>query len=384
MPPPPTRTFQPTASYNPPSSISSPTLEARAPPHELSTPTPRLYCGRAYLDELERRKSVHGRRDAPAPPPVSTRTERAEVGWRTVAATRVDDNASSETSLVLSATSVVGVTSLATTAASTTAEVVTLTATPALQLEHLLPSFPDWPPLLVYFLAMLMLVMWGVGVLLYFATFPNAIDRLRAWRKYLPWRWLGRTRRGKRGDGYVELPNLDEEIGVDGRCSRERGGQGVGCGAESATSTAHEMHGLGITTSTSHTSLPSPGLRRRRSLDVESDRSANMLYEPLTAPLPSSHSFTSLTTRSRHSDSDLESGTQTPVRYRGPVQHQHEASERKERRVKALLESVNAGIEWVAWKVARAAHDQVNGAEEGLLLGVRDRERGRRGRPEGM
>lgn len=150
-----------------------------------------------------------------------------------------------------------------------------------------------------------------------------------------------------------------------------------------------------------------PRLRRPRSFDQESGElhifntpgSKNRHDSALTAPLPSSRSFALRTPASLfdHSDNDhvqrrsrradLEGGLQSaswaPGSFEDDGRDVWAQEQRKVHRglgLVAVLESINAGIAFVAGKLAKMASDHVlDGAEDGLLLPVRNEEREGRG-----
>lgn len=150
-----------------------------------------------------------------------------------------------------------------------------------------------------------------------------------------------------------------------------------------------------------------PRLRRPRSFDQDSGE-LHILNTPvsksrhdaaLTAPLPSSRSFSPRTPASLfdHSDNDyvqrrnrradLEGGLQSASWAPGTFEDDgRDVWAKEQRRIHrglgfvAVLESVNAGIAFVAGKLAKMASDDVlDGAEDGLLLPVRNEEREGRG-----
>ncbi|KAK6436037.1 hypothetical protein LTR95_007771 [Oleoguttula sp. CCFEE 5521] len=256
--------------------------------------------------------------------------------------------------------------------------------------------FPDWPPLLVFCLMAFMFILWLLAIVLYFATFPPRNGWLR--------RAFRRDGRQKKADGYKKLEDYDSDEGSDFEDQVMRGDVDVGHPHHfrERTNKRHtekqkwvaqvvngdeEQVGLGIASASGTDCYPGQLLRqrRRRSLDLRflmpeklKDTIDQIKDAPVSAPLLPARSFdssSSSTSLSRSdSDEDLETGMHTPLL---PSAHdpKPKGGQKEGYRLTAWLETMNAGIEYAAGKLARAAHDHVVAPEEGLLLPVRDGER---------
>lgn len=124
-------------------------------------------------------------------------------------------------------------------------------------------------------------------------------------------------------------------------------------------------------------------------------KSKEDFYHTFSAPLPSQRRFAASTpsptisqhdeqsTRMRHRRADLEGGQQSADPALGSLEVdgrdvwvKEQGKSRRGYGITAFLESANAGIAFVAGKLAKIASDDVrDGAESGLVLPVRNAER---------
>lgn len=247
-------------------------------------------------------------------------------------------------------------------------------ATPAL-LQPSQDVLPDWPPILTIFLLSFLVMAWVVTVILYLATFPERV----AWLDRLLRRRAG-SNTNRESSGYNSNSDTDE---------REEHSLRLSGYSDSTKATRQPDSEQGIATSVAvglgillDESPYTPRLRRPRSFDPESLETPARAHNDSaigTAPLPSSRSFSAISPAMK-SRPDLQKRT-----------YRHADSETNDRReigtgkatrgaenrgLAAVLESVNAVIDFVAGRLGKLASDRVVGrAEDGLLLPVRDDER---------
>ncbi|KAM0724003.1 hypothetical protein Q7P37_000994 [Cladosporium fusiforme] len=249
-------------------------------------------------------------------------------------------------------------------------------------------TLPDWPPFLTFVLFGCLAMAWLIAAVLYCATFPEMGERL---------------------DGFIARIGIG--IGVSKGGSGDRNTtpnhleRGIPTTSETNPPSATKATGLGISFD-KHASNPvnnnTPPLRKPRSFDAEAlelqvlDSNGRKrdggFTSRSTAPLPFSRDFVSFspspTTPRVHASTpgrvrrlDLENGLQSPSLARGSCEVDgrdvRPGDGRSSGRAGAVFESVNAGVAFVAEKLAGMTSDRVlrGGAEEGLLLPVRNAER---------
>nr|OQO28732.1 hypothetical protein B0A51_02975 [Rachicladosporium sp. CCFEE 5018] len=256
--------------------------------------------------------------------------------------------------------------------------------------------FPDWPPLLIFWLMAFVFVLWLLAIVLYFATFPPRNGWLR--------RAFRRDGRQRKGDGYKKLEDYDSDEGSDLENEVMHGERDLGHLAylhdkakkrrtekqkwvAEVVNADKEQVGLGIASASGTDCYPGQLLRqrRRRSLDLRflmpeklKETIDQIKDAPVSAPLLPARSFDSSPSSSivsrNDSEEDLKTGMHTPL-LPSSDGREPKGGQKENNGFAAWLETVNAGIEYAAAKLARAAHDHVVAPEEGLLLPVRNGER---------
>lgn len=271
----------------------------------------------------------------------------------------------------------------------------TPTATTLARDDGGLPALPTW---FIHFLAGMLSFLLVVGVVLFLAQFPETLGWLRNLRarRRVCYRRLeeDEDKDGDEEDG-VSGANLStraasSSIAVDGAKMESHRRHMVG--GEGGIGKEHKRHQLSIDTSARYKGLgiavPGSGYKDEEcgdafSMDECYDGSTETptLRRPwLTAPLPSVatffHSPGSGGAAPRIVEGDVESGRRWGVNVQSseifggasPVHGMfgHDGG---------ILEKVNAGITHAAARLGRKFHSQVVGAEEGLVLPVREEER---------
>ncbi|KAI7335081.1 hypothetical protein KC315_g3471 [Hortaea werneckii] len=227
----------------------------------------------------------------------------------------------------------------------------------------------------------------------------------------------------KRYEGYSALQQENEEahptlsrggpIRTAGYSSRSTAVEDSGSGRKRrknlSINTSAQYHGLGIAVPADNLRDGPKLLSKREPYDEEALRTraqspATKTWEAVTAPLPALSRFgyelselltpgprTSITSDAHHEMRDVEQGSSSPdsTDSRGVDLPQLSAQAMryapttgKERG--GLLEKVGNGVDFMAEKVARMMHDEVDNAERGLLLPVVQHEREGSGRVLGL
>ncbi|OQO15090.1 hypothetical protein B0A48_00472 [Cryoendolithus antarcticus] len=257
-------------------------------------------------------------------------------------------------------------------------------------------SFPDWPPLLVFLMMAFMFLLSLLAIVLYFATFPPHNGWVR--------RFFRHNGRQKMGDDYVRLNEDDSDEGSESEDLVMRGNGDMRHldylrqkaekrrtekqkWVSEVVAAEEKQVGLGIASASGTGCHPGQLLRqrRRRSLDLRFLMPEKLMESieqikdaAVSAPLPPARSFDSSPSSSslsrNNSEEDLETGMHTSLLLSSYGQ-EPKGGQKEGYGFAAWFETVNAGIEYAAAKLARASHDHVVAPEEGLLLPVRDGER---------
>lgn len=226
--------------------------------------------------------------------------------------------------------------------------------------------------MMTIFLLSWVVMAWILVVIIFFATFPEKVawlDELRISRQNDRHRYVTLERNGKFG-----FKNLQQHD-IDLTAHRRKSSMDQ---ARHATTrdrdTAAVATGLGISLGEPPNT---PRLRKPRSFDLSSHEvrgprpNASVVS---TAPLPSNRSFVALSPPKTNPRDDLESGESEIETQMKPISEQPRRPENYG--ISGVLRSVNAVIEFIADMMARTATDRItNGAEQGLLLPVREDER---------
>lgn len=225
--------------------------------------------------------------------------------------------------------------------------------------------------MMTIFLLSWVVMAWILVVIIFFATFPEKV----AWLDEL------KISRQKDRHGYVTLErngkfgfNLQQHD-IDLTAHRRKSSMNQ---ARHATTrerdTAAVATGLGISLGEPPNT---PRLRKPHSFDFSSHEvrgprpNASVVS---TAPLPSNRNFVALSPPKNSPRDDLESGESEIEIQMKPISEQPRRPE--DYGISAVLRSVNAVIEFIADGLARTATDRItNGAEQGLLLPMREDER---------
>ena len=248
-----------------------------------------------------------------------------------------------------------------------------------------LPEIPNWA---VHLLAGSLSFLVVVAVVLYFVQFPPRFT------------WLTKIKRGSKF-GYTTVRQEDNEVD---KSSSERS-SAVASSWDAAESdgktkpnglrrrrasgltikTNAQYHGLGIA-APGLLNVPTPS-KKRRSYDEESLRRPPMspavaAWNSFTAPLPSGKTFIS-PQEARAKTADIETGTRrmqstctSPEMfdYRSPCHFRSGAGD-DESAGGAVFKMIGSGVTDAADRISKKFYDQVNGAEEGLILPVHNGER---------
>lgn len=259
-------------------------------------------------------------------------------------------------------------------------------------------DLPGWPPFLTFLLFGWVIVAWIVGIVLFYATFPKKVEWLVDFVVDLI--------HGRCTDEYakthrrLQTSHANRMLRIES--SPHPGEQHIS--TDSNQNSAATATGLGI----SFDGPPTNTLRFRRPLgsDPESlellkkdffdiPKTKEEFYRTFSAPLPSRRRFAPSTPsptitkhdeqsmRMRHRRADLERGLQSDSSAPGSLEvvgrdvwMKEQGKSRRGYGITAFLESVNAGIDFVAGKLAKMTSDDArDGAESGLVLPVRNAER---------
>ncbi|KAK5137763.1 hypothetical protein LTR08_007335 [Meristemomyces frigidus] len=269
------------------------------------------------------------------------------------------------------------------------------------------PAMPEW---LVGLMAGLLAFGFVVAVVLYLANFPPSLSWVHSLRK----RKLRRYGYTALGDGEDDSDGhrrsksatvTDSSSGESGAATSSAGKGLARRRKNLSIDTSAHYFGLGIALPGDHEAAQR---KRRRSYDEEATQLRHLkptpsavrtAWEAVTAPLPSAsvfaHNISATLTGgprtaavdgnyTRLGNGDLEEGVAEGLRsdatdyatspYKRAVQDPLYGPETRAE-MDGFLGKLGSGVEHVAGRLTKALHDRVDGAEDGLLLSVKDCER---------